>query len=247
MKSARKQNGDTRERLLKSACEVFAKKGYRDATIADISRLARTNIAAVNYHFHNKKSLYIEAWRQAFHRSLEAYPADGGVGPDAPAEKRLYGRILSFMQRFADPNSHEFEIFHKEIVNPTGFLTEVMHKSIEPMQQESVSIVRKLLGGQASERQVLLCMRSIMTQCFDPKRWERNRRIHEKAGIGAMENVMNFTIEEIAEHVTRFSLAGIREIRCQVEAGKLNDQNETTAAIADNIDSGRKDRNGVLK
>ena len=84
MKLQKSQDNGTKERLLKSAGEVFAKKGYSDATIAEICSLAGTNIASVNYHFKNKKALYVEAWRQAFSQSLQMFPPDGGVSPDAP-------------------------------------------------------------------------------------------------------------------------------------------------------------------
>jgi TetR/AcrR family transcriptional regulator, regulator of cefoperazone and chloramphenicol sensitivity len=63
MKVQRKGGVATRKRLLAAAGRVFAEKGYRDATIAEICRLAGTNIASVNYHFSDKESLYREASR----------------------------------------------------------------------------------------------------------------------------------------------------------------------------------------
>ena len=214
MKPTGNQNNDTKNRLLKSACEVFAKKGFRIATIADICKGAGTNIAAVNYHFRNKKTLYVEAWRQAFNRTIESHRPDGGVPADAPAERRLYGRII-----FSEMDSYVFEVMRKEMANPTGLLTEAMRKSIEPLQEELHSIVRELLGRKATEQQVLLCQRSIKAQCFDPMNWEQHRRRLEKAGIRFGLAAVKFPIETIAEHITRFSLAGIREIRRQIENG----------------------------
>ena len=63
MKAQRKGGVATRKKLLAAAGRVFAEKGYRDATIAEICRLAGTNIAAVNYHFSDKETLYREASR----------------------------------------------------------------------------------------------------------------------------------------------------------------------------------------
>ena len=57
---------DVRSDLLKVACKVFADKGYRKATIAEICKRAGVNIAAVNYYFRSKERLYVEAWRAAF-------------------------------------------------------------------------------------------------------------------------------------------------------------------------------------
>ena len=50
----------TRARLLDVATQVFAESGYYAATIRDIAQHAGTNVAAVNYHFGDKLSLYTE-------------------------------------------------------------------------------------------------------------------------------------------------------------------------------------------
>ncbi len=221
MKSKNKSSIITRDRLLEGACEVFAKKNYRDATIADICKRAGANIAAVNYYFGDKETLYTEAWRMAFHRSLATYPPDGGVPSSAPAEERLHGRILAALRRFADPESHEFEIINRERINPTGLLSEVMRKTIEPLRREFASIIRELMGNRAPEQRILLCQMSIMAQCLDfmvrMRHSELFANIEAKAGISPGK----FQVEEMAEHITRFSLAGIREIRRQIENGEL--------------------------
>ncbi len=225
MEMVKKQDVRTRQRLLESACQVFAEKGYRDATIADISELAGTNVAAVNYHFGDKKALYVESWRLAFHKSLEAYPPDGGISPHAPAEERFRGRVFAAMQRFAYSKNYEFEIMSKELANPTGLLAEVVRESIEPLQQEFGRIIRELLGRRASEKQVQYCQVSVIAQCTNIMLHERNRKLFDQTGIKTGLPFENFNVETMADHVTRFSLAGLREIRRQIEAGELTDQN----------------------
>lgn len=70
------QNGiETRDRILRAGCRVFAEKGYSDATVADICSVAGTNMASVNYHFGSKDELYAEVWRHAWRQAEEAYPA----------------------------------------------------------------------------------------------------------------------------------------------------------------------------
>src|SRR4030042_1476603 len=102
MKVQRKGAAKTPKSLLAAASEVFAEKGYRDATIAKICKRAGANIAAVNYHFGDKETLYKEAWRHSFSESLKAYAPDGGVSADAEPEQRLRGYIVAFLRRIAD-------------------------------------------------------------------------------------------------------------------------------------------------
>jgi AcrR family transcriptional regulator len=216
-KKQRKDAQETRQRLLAAAVEVFADKGFWETTHAEICERAQVNTAAVNYHFGSKENLYVEAWRHSFERSVEAHPPDGGVSPGAPVEQKLHGGILAFMQRMADPDNREVEIMHKEMANPTGLLTEALQQAIEPMQRDLRSMVRGLLGDAATEQQICFCEMSLMGQCFGPMLHMRRARM-TPGGPRPPGPPIEFGVEELADHITRFSLAGIRGVR--EEAGK---------------------------
>ena len=140
MKKQRKSGINTREKLLKAASDVFADKSYHDATIAEICEKAEANIAAVNYHFNDKETLYREAWRYAFDASIIKYPFDGDVRDGAPPEERLRGQITALLHRIADEDNKEFLIAQKEFVNPTGLLNEVMREELEPMHDRTETV-----------------------------------------------------------------------------------------------------------
>ena len=215
MKIPRENAVSTRESLLTAACEIFAEKGYRDTTIADISRHANTNIAAVNYHFSNKETLYIEAWRCAFNESLNAHPPDGGVRGEAPPEERLKAHVAATLQRLADKNNKEFWFVQREFANPTGLLEEVMRKEIYPLRKRTEGLVRELLGPHTSDQDVRFCETSIISQCVNPM--VVGRKLQSKdAGKGGPPQIKD--IAAYANHVVKFSLAGIRAIRKNAEA-----------------------------
>jgi AcrR family transcriptional regulator len=209
-KPVSKKPGGTRDQLLEAAIRVFSEKSFRDATVAEICELAGANIAAVNYHFGDKETLYVEAWRVAFQRSIEAYPPDGGIPKEAFAEDRLRGRIVALMRRIADPETREFEIIHREMSNPTGLLSVVMHESILPLQKEFHKLIRELLGEAASDEEIQLCQMSILGQCMHPMM--HYRRHQHFAGKMPPPPPMP-DIEVVADHIVRFSLAGLREVR----------------------------------
>jgi AcrR family transcriptional regulator len=219
MRKQRSDGHETRQHLLKAASEVFGTKGFREATVAEICKKANANTAAANYHFGGKEALYVESWRHAFEKSLKAYPPDGGVLSDAPVEEKLRGRILAIMRRIIDPESHDFDIVHKEMASPTGLLVGVIQESIEPILKGFISIIRELLGEEATEEQVHLCHMSINAQCFGPLLWERRRKIGSSVQHLPGSGPIPEDVEALADHVTRFSLAGIREIRRLMEGG----------------------------
>ncbi|MBS3733806.1 MAG: CerR family C-terminal domain-containing protein [Phycisphaerae bacterium] len=202
----------TEQRLVEAACKLFSKKGFHEATVSEICEEADANVAAVNYYFRSKDNLYVEAWRQAFARGLTAHPPDGGVPPTAPAAERLAGRIRAVIGRICDPVSYEFDMIHHEQAHPTGLLAEITREAIEPLRREMLAVVGELLGPAVPEKTVRLCAVSIMAQCFHMLVHKRSRS--HASGARRPGPDLEFDADEIACHITQFSLAAIRELRC---------------------------------
>jgi AcrR family transcriptional regulator len=224
MRKQRIDGQETRRNLLMAASEIFAKKGFRDATIAEICRQAKANVAAANYHFGGKDALYVESWRFAFEKSLKTYPPDGGMAQNASVEEQLRGRILAIMRRVIDPQSYELDIFYNEMANPTGLLAGVVQQSIEPIFRGFATNIRDLLGKLPDEQYVRLCLMSIRAQCFGPLMRERRRKIASTDPLPTSSEWNLDDLETLVDHVTRFSLAGIREIRSRMESAVVAEQ-----------------------
>jgi AcrR family transcriptional regulator len=208
---SRKRSGAKKEKLLAAAGDVFIEKGFRDATVAEICARAEANISAVNYHFGSKEALYQEAWRHSFTESLKAYPMDGGVSETATAEERLRAQLASMIQRIADENNKDFFIAQMEIINPTGLLQEVMKTELIPMRQQTLALVRELLGPEATDQQVHYCEISIISMCVHPMVMQRiAKRTRDKEMPAIIEDIRAF-----ADHVVKFALAGINAIRSE--------------------------------
>jgi len=191
---------------------VFAKKNFTAATIANICSLARTNLAAVNYHFRDKETLYREAWRYAYREGAKAHPIDGGVPDDAPAEDRLRGIVKALILRITDEKNKEFWIVTREMSNPTGLLEEVMETELKPLQTRIESVVEALLGADASPERTLYCAISIIHQCYHPV-LKKISNVDPKKSNRPLVDIPAFI-----DHVIRFSLGGIRAV---AEASEL--------------------------
>jgi AcrR family transcriptional regulator len=207
----------TRQRVLDVACELFASVGYEQTTLMQIAEHAKANKVAVNYYFRSKEALYQECWRLVLQRSLEAHPPDGGVAADAPAEERLRGWIHSLLARMA-PSNREFQLVIREVLRPTGLLSEIVRESIEPLQAGLAAVIGELLGPKATNLHLVLCIRSITGQCMDLMVLE-----HLHAAVSTTARIQepadqNTDFELAVDHITRFSLAGIRETRKYLEA-----------------------------
>ena len=218
---ARRKDGiETRGRILTAACEVFAQKGYHDATVEEICGRAKTNIAAINYHFGSKDQLYAKVWRHAFDESLKAYPPEGGVEPDAPAEDRLRGAIHSMVGKSVDPGriGQAGQLLLREMLNPTDVIGQVKRDAIGPLRQRMDKIMRELLGDEVDDEQVRLCAMSVVHQCLAIG---IHLFAHKLPPDVEFDMPTDQLVEKLAKHITCFSLAGISATRENIEMERL--------------------------
>lgn len=197
----------SRDRLLTAAGLIFGKKGYRDAKIADICRQAGTNVAAVNYYFGSKAGLYAEAWQKAFENDAVAVPADAA---DAPAEDRLRTRIHALVRKFCDRGAGgQFtRMYLMELANPTGLIDDSWRELIAPRRRPLLDIIRDLIGPTATDEDTWFCELSIINQC-------RALLILNRSDLEYLvqQPLTPALTQRLADHITKFSLAGIRAIR----------------------------------
>ena len=212
MTDAKRQSGETRKKILDTACRLFAEKGYRGTTVAVICRTAEANIAAVNYHFGSKENLYQRAWRHAHDQLLMRVPPDGGVAADKPAVEQLRGRIRAALQRAMLGDAIEFGIMRNEMANPTGLLRQVIDDAIRPIRQATQAILRELLGPQATDLDVELCEVYVIAPLMHVTH-HRQAEKHEGLAPVFREEML----EAMVDHFTAFAMAGTREVRRRIE------------------------------
>lgn len=206
----------TRQRLLEAAGEIFAEQGFRKATVRDICARAGTNVASVKYHFGDKERLYSEILRYAHGCAIEKYPPNLGLPADAPPEKRLYTFVLSFLQRLLDegrPAWHA-KIMSREMAEPTVAMDMLVEEQVKPHFAFVRQVVVELLGPRAPEETVRLCAQSVVGQCLF---YHFGRPVAER--LFPQRTFGMKDAPRIAEHITRLTLAGIRDIAKGVKGG----------------------------
>jgi AcrR family transcriptional regulator len=204
---AKREDGkETRLRLLNAAGEVFAQKGYRDAKVADICKRAGANVAAVNYYFGDKKSLYREVWQHALENSEVAVFFESAAGS---SQDRLRDYIRALIRNFtATGNVGRFSrLYLMEIVNPTGLIQGAWHETIEPRRRKLHDILGDIIGPGADELTIRFCELSIVNQC---RMFVTVKHSDVEYMIGQPINPE--LINRLANHIADFSLAGIRAV-----------------------------------
>lgn len=205
----------TQERILEAACQVFAERGYRNATVREIVKRAKANLNAVNYHFGDKEGLY-HAVIEYVHENLDTLEQLGAVAnPNLAPEDRLRAFVRTFIARAlaSGEESWRSRLMAMEMSEPTEALDMIVARFIRPRFELLCSIVRDLLGPAAPQQTVELCTESIVGQCM-----------HVVRGKAIITRLMPWqaydqtNIDEVTEHITQFTLAALRSLSVEQEA-----------------------------
>jgi TetR/AcrR family transcriptional regulator, regulator of cefoperazone and chloramphenicol sensitivity len=201
---------ETRRHLLEAAGAVFAEAGFRDATVREICRRAGANVAAINYHFGDKETLYVEVLRYAHGKALEKYPPLLGIPPDAAPERKLHAFVHSLLLRIFDkgPTAWHGKLMSREMIEPTGALDSLVEERIRPMASRLWQIVADILDRPLNDERVRLCSFSIVSQCvfYHHCRPVVSRMFPKEEPLDATG------IERLADHITKFSLAAMKHL-----------------------------------
>lgn len=205
--SAPDRDPDTRRRLLEAGGEVFAEHGFRAATVRRICSRAQANGAAVHYHFGDKAELYRAVLAHAHRAALERFPPTLDVAEDAGAEERLFGFVRSFLLRLLSDGVPAWlgKLMAREMIEPTDALEDIIAHTGRPLFERLTAIVREIAGPATSVEHTMRCAQGVVGQCL----FYKHCREMIRRGWPESEPTAD-SIDELARHITRFSVAGIR-------------------------------------
>lgn len=206
MATEHQRRHDTRQRLLRAGGEVFARDGFRGATVRRIAQRAKANLAAIAYHFGGKEGLYLAVLEQSFAVARAKYPPDMGVAAEAGPEERLRAFITAMLLWMLDKGklSWHGKLMIRELADPSPVLDRVVEEAIRPLHDRLAGIVGELLAAEADSDAVRLTVMSILGQCLF---YRNSQPVVSRLYPGRFDAAR---IRELAEHITAFSLRALR-------------------------------------
>jgi AcrR family transcriptional regulator len=199
---------ETRERLLRTAARMFADRGFKRVTVRDICRSARANVAAVNYHFGNKLGLYREVLQVAIDALRSTTDAAREAAEGCAADEKLRRFVHVYLRRLLAAGRDDWihRIINREIADPTPALDALVDQGMRPRIEYLSAVVAELVGCPPRDPRVMRCVLSIHSQsvAYLPNPLA--------ARLGLKSNLTPSEIDEVAQHIVRFSLAGIRAV-----------------------------------
>ncbi|MFG0243978.1 MAG: TetR/AcrR family transcriptional regulator [Phycisphaerales bacterium JB054] len=213
----RSDGNQTKHRLLEAAIEIFAKRGFREARVSDICEAAGAAGGAVNYHFGSKEHLYLEVWESAWREADREAPMSGG-DPGAPPEDRLKSLIRNLLHRILvhGPRSRSGRLLLQEMRDPVEAVRPLRRRLLRPAMDEFRRTIEEIGGMKLDDQAARHCHMSVLHQCLAIGFRGGNKPPMLSGG----RKFTRAEIDYLVDHVTAFSIGGIRAIAAAKTKGR---------------------------
>ena len=144
VRTQRTDGNTTRLHILETAGQLFAERGFADATSKEICTRAGTNMAAINYHFNGRDGLY-EAVLIEAHRQVVSIDELANLA-SASSDPRL--KLRAFLTHLIEMGSQPkapwgFRVVLREALSPSPALPMMIKRAVLP----KAKLLRGLLGA----------------------------------------------------------------------------------------------------
>ena len=196
---------DTKTKLLEAAARIFAEKGYEEATLREICDAAGANSAAINYHFGEKRRLYVEAIRQVAGTCSVVDSLSSWTPHTTPSEK-LLDFIRTLLGRMLDPHNADLRhrLMMRVMAQPTEGTADFVREFIRPDFELLLNILEELAPSRLTSARKQLLAFSVVGQCA---------HFRVACGLVALltppEEFASYTVENLAHHICNFTLSAL--------------------------------------
>jgi AcrR family transcriptional regulator len=199
---------DTRSRLIEAAGEVFAESGFQRATVREICARAGVNVALINYYFGDKLELYKEVLRRSMgapHGKITT-----ALETPAPPEEVIRQTIRAMLHHIfgAERPAWHFRLLAHEMAQPTPAISVVINETARPVYDGIRDAVGAIIGLPRDDDRTRLAAHSIIAQVVH---YSHGRNMCRQLWPDLVMTPER--IEQIADHIAAFSLAGLEQMK----------------------------------
>lgn len=163
---SRRSDGDvTRAHIFEVAGYLFAEKGYANTTSKEICERAKTNIAAINYHFGSRDQLYLSLLEKAHDYYVDKQFFTKLDQESISSKEKLEKMLDAMIQKAMTDEGWKTRILVRELLDPTP----VMGKQIYTTAMKKMSVLLRILGDitniPVTDNRLLQCALHVMAPC----------------------------------------------------------------------------------
>ena len=154
------QKDSTRDSLLDCAAVLFADYGFEGTSVREIAKLAKVNLAAINYHFKSKENLYWEVFNRNYHWLSSEIDK---LGKESESTLDFCLKLFDFFKDNSSPLMNSFKIILTN--NPKLFDSDVTQGKVlgPPGWETLLAVITKDKGNSLGHEQKEWIMRILFT------------------------------------------------------------------------------------
>lgn len=157
---------ETKEKLLQTAMELFAKHGIDGVSTRDLVKASGVNLCSINYYFGTKQKLYEAILDDVVEKIVSLVTAKQiplqSQGLSALEEIKAFAGNLLELLCSDTISSVQAELLIKEIISPTTAYNKLYQQVIEPLHKRLTGLVMQMTG--ISEQEAIIKTHCIMGQ-----------------------------------------------------------------------------------
>ena len=192
----------TKHDILEASVPVFAEHGYHGASVRGLCAAAGVNVAAINYHFGDKASLYAAVLTHIY-EALAPSPMPR-VDVADPGATTLQAWVQWYLERLTHPKAALVDrLAVHERSRPTGALSKLARESMQPVFDGLCAILRHAADPRVDEDTIARTALSVVGQC-----------LLYRGSTGLLEQVQgvpDMDLDAVTSHVTALTIAGLEQ------------------------------------
>ncbi len=157
---------ETKEKLLQTATELFAKQGIDGVSTRDLAKISGVNLCSINYYFGSKQNLYNAVLDSVIEQiSVFTLAKQMPLQTQNLSPEKEFDAFVANMVDFlcSDKISGiQAELLLKEMIQPTTAYDKLYQTVIEPMHKRITSIIMQISG--LNEHEAILQTHCLMGQ-----------------------------------------------------------------------------------
>jgi AcrR family transcriptional regulator len=141
----------TRDRLIETAVRLFGERGVEATSLRALTEAARTNIAAVNYHFGSKEGLL----RTVINQTMELANRERGRRLDELEAGSGPPSVAALVRAFVEPGADLLEgrgpdvarFIGRMVSDPDPEVRQIFADQVDPVEGRYLTALRRALPG----------------------------------------------------------------------------------------------------
>ncbi|WP_233146379.1 TetR/AcrR family transcriptional regulator [Pigmentiphaga sp. NML080357] len=195
----------TRARILETAGQLFAERGYADTTSKAICERAQCNMAAVNYHFGSRDGLYLSLLKEV-HKHLISLDYLARLAHSAqPPRQKLEAFLDGLTASLLNSEGWHIRLWAREVLAPSPHLAGIIEAEALPKFGLISAIIGEITGIPPGDPALTRCVLSVMAPCM------MLLVIHRDMN-SPIQAIFEQPAEVLASHLKTYALAGLDAI-----------------------------------